>query len=311
MKLFYKTVFSISIFFSFTCTDEITFNLKFEPKILIYGDLINNTDNIFIRIQRTIPVNDSITSNNSAIVENPTITLFTKDSNGTDSMVTSDFTLMQDENGNGDKFQYRNTKSINPTIGNYYWIEVIADGNIYKSSEELLRNPIKISNVATVGDKTKVFFKDPKNEINHYLLNYTTVKVISYFIDSKTRDTIFLDAPEIIYTQETETSNDVLFNGNENAFIEIDNSIQFDTLKLNFGQLSYNTYQFYQNLLVQREANKEAEASEEDGGGGAFPLFSPPPTHLIGNIINTKTQEPVLGNFGVLSTLDTIINIKR
>jgi hypothetical protein len=65
---------------------------------------------------------------------------------------------------------------------------------------------------------------------------------------------------------------------------------------VSLAQLNYGTYQFYKNLIAQRDSNLV-----EDEPGSPARLFVTPPVNIIGNIINTSTNRFALGNFGLIN----------
>lgn len=102
-------------------------------------------------------------------------------------------------------------------------------------------------------------------------------------------------------------SNDILFDGNENAFIETEDTADFNGEKkygVTLTHLNFDTYQFYQNITFQNQSN---EGSGDDESGDPGRLFESPPTNLTGNIVNTSTNRLILGNFGVISISEEFI----
>lgn len=275
MKSYYKIIL-ITCFIQiiFSCTEEITPPTNFTSKVFIFGNITNNTDYLRIKIGKTVPLN----STSSNPVNNATISLFTKDKNNNTSLVTDDFSVT---NGT-----YESSQKITPTIGNYYWIEVKVDNITYKSSQETLRTPISITNIEVVNDQLRAVFSDPQNETNHYLASFS-----------------FYDEFDNFLSEENELSNDILFDGNVKAFIEIFDMFDFEAdvqRRAVLTHLNYETYQFYLNISAQEESNEGVD----DEGGDPGRLFASPPVNLTGNITNTSTNQFVLGNFGVMSISD-------
>jgi hypothetical protein len=273
MKPLYKIIVISSILTLFNCTEEITPPTNFTSKVFIFGNITNNSDFLRIKIGKTVPLN----STSSNPVNNATISLFTKDINNNTSIVTDDFSAI---NGT-----YESTQKITPTIGNYYWIEVKVDNITYKSSQEILKTPISITNIEAVNGRLRAIFSDPQDEINHYLINFS-----------------FYDQYDNVVAEEYELSNDILFDGNPKAFIETSDYYFHRSSKRAaiLTHLNFETYQFYLNISAQEESNEEYD----DEGGDPGRLFASPSTNLTGNIINTSTNQFALGNFGVISTGD-------
>jgi len=270
MKTLYKFTYTLLILLLLvSCNEEIALNTDFVPQTFIYGNLTNEANQLVITIQESVPVEN--TSNTPKPIRNASVSLYTKNSSGTTSMITNDF-IENNEN-------YISSQIINPIIGNYYWIEVtLQDGTLFKSSEQKLKNVIPIDAVTKVDGFTRIHFKDPVEDKNFYKLDVTsTSNGLSSWID--------------------ELYNDILFNGNDNAFIEVESLLgnEIEATLLNFN---YETYQFYLNIVAQEETQSNGG---EDEGGDPSQLFAPPPVHLIGNILNTTTNRKALGNFGVVS----------
>jgi len=258
-----------------SCNEEITLNTNFEPQIFIFGNITNNANPLKITIQESVPVEN--TSKDPNPVHNAKITLFTKNSNNDTSVVTNNF-----EENNG---EYISMQIISPIIGDFYWIEVeLEDGTLYKSAEEQLKPVVKIDKISKTENILRVTFKDPETDRNFYKLE----------VLSKNGATEMADY---------ELTNDVLFNGNTNAYIEIGKELSGSEVSATLLNFNYTTYQFYVNISAQEEAQDGEE------GGGPFQLFAPPPVHLTGNIINTTTKRKALGNFGVVSVSTLSINL--
>jgi len=272
MKSLHKILLISCILTLFNCTEEITPPSNFTPKVFIFGNIDNTIGSLRIIIGKTVPLNSTSTNP----VNNAAISLFTKDTNNNTSLVTDSFSI---KNG-----IYESSQEIIPIIGNHYWIEVIVDDITYISSQEILAPPISIKNIEVVNDQVRAVFSDPQDETNHYLANF-----------------IFYDDSNNYIGERSELSNDVLFNGNTNAFIETDkyyvSNIKTAAILVH---LNFETYQFYQNIFTQENSNEGID----DEGGDPGRLFDPPPTDLTGNILNTKTNQFTLGNFGVISTSD-------
>ncbi len=268
MKLRYLYILILVVFIG--CTKETTLDTDFKAQTFIFGTLTDEPTNLVITIQESVPVGSVATRPKP--VKNAKITLYTKSPSGTVAVVSNDF-IEQEEN-------YISSQIIAPVIGNFYWIEVaLEDGTTFKSIEEKLKNPIPITEITKVNGFTRASFKDPVNENNFYKL-----EVISTGDGYSYRD--------------TQLSNDLLFNGNDDAFIEVE-SFSGNAITAALLNFNYNTYQFYLNIAAQEEAIQGY--NDEDSAGDPSPLFAPPPVHLTGNISNTVTGRKALGNFGVTS----------
>jgi len=280
----YKLI-CISLLTIFSCTEEISPSDEFEPKIFIFGEITSHQDYLSLKIGRTLPLNNSSGIEPlPSTVENAEIALFSRGNNGTSYLVTDDFSasLLDPED-------YISSQVVTPIIGNYYWIEVTIDGIKYESSPEQLKTPIAVTDIEVVGNQVRAIFNDPQNEINHYYAIFN-----------------FYDENDFFLFDETELSNDILFDGNENAFIETEDTADFNgenKYGVTLMHLNFDTYQFYQNITIQNQSNEGDE--EEVGDPGR--LFESPPTNLTGNIINTSTNRLILGNFGVVSISDEFI----
>lgn len=252
----------------FTCTEEITLNTDFEPQTIIFGNLKSGTHDLGIFIAQTVPVD----SQQDNPINDAKISLFTKSTDGEVSLVLDSFTASAG--------YYQSTDQVTPVIGNYYWIEVtLADGTLYRSSEEKLNAIVPIDSYNFVDNTMKLGISDPDSESNFY---FTSVSI--YYNSSD------------VFNKFVVTS-DALFNGNDEAFIEIEDVFNIGTpFDIELSNVSYNTFKFYEKLLIQTDANNIGDDSGPDG------LFATPPVNLKGNILNTSNNKTAIGNFGVLAT---------
>ncbi len=254
-----------------SCVKEVPNASNYEPQVFISGFLLDGSNYVNVRIQRTVPVD--ITT--SEYIYNAQITVYTKNSNGDTTLLTDDFNYF---NGN-----YRSADMVTGVVGNTYWVEIeMEDGTMYKSDEEIIKEVITIQDVEITKDYNRVIFSDPVNDTNFYLINYRFYK----------NGRLALEVNNL--------TNDVLFNGNENATFDsteffIDNP---DEVRVTIANLNYNTYQFYFNQFEQLESQITNSGSEDDPGQ----LFWPPPANLTGNIINTSDNTRALGFFGIQSS---------
>jgi len=251
----------------FTCTEETTLKTDYEPQIIIYGNLRSGTHGFGIFVAQTVPV-DAYKNNP---VNDAEISLFTKSPDGDTSVVLDDFTI---EEG-----YYESKEQITPVLGNYYWIEVtLKDGSVYKSTEEKLNPIVPIESHSFIDYTLKLGISDPESESNFYL-----------------SEVAFYDEFGTIFDTFSVTS-DALFNGNEDFFIEIIDVFDYDgSYSIELSSVSYNTFKFYQKLLIQLDVN----SADDDAGSGG--LFATPPVNLKGNIVNTSNNKTAIGNFGVLA----------
>lgn len=269
MKSLYRIIVIILCFIPIlSCLKETPLDAEFEPQVFIYGYLINNTDNIKITIQRTVPVNNTTLDP----INDASVFLYTEDSDGTVRLVTNDFQVSEGV--------YLSTDAVIGLIGNKYWIEVIlADGTTYESVHEPLKEPVQIKTISKVNGYPRVIFSDPGNETNFYQVHF------SFYNNGSLISEVF------------ELSNDILFNGNENAFIETLTS-GGDILTVSLLNLNFHTYEYYVAAHEQYENQVDFGDPETTE---PFLIFSKPPINLIGNIRNTTTDRKALGFFGVFS----------
>lgn len=269
MKSLYRIILIILCFLPvLSCLKERPLDAEFEPQVFIYGYLINNTDNIKITIQKTVPVNNTTLDP----INDASVFLYTEDPDGTVRLVTNDFQVSEGV--------YLSIDAVIGLIGNKYWIEVIlTDGTSYESVHEPLKDPVQITTISKVNGYPRVIFSDPENETNFYQVHF------SFYNNGSLISEVF------------ELSNDVLFNGNENAFIETLTS-GGDILGVSLSNLNFHTYEYYVATHHQYENQVDFGNSETTD---PFLIFSKPPINLTGNIRNTTTDRMALGFFGVFS----------
>ena len=268
MKRIYKTIaFILCLLTLQSCVKEIKLVSSYEPSIFIYGNLTNETDFVNILVLETTPVTDA----SQKYIDNAKITLYTENDN-IPTLITNDFTLTVENT-------YKSSEKIATIIGNYYWIEVeLQDGTTFKSNKERLLQPIALSRVSYEDDTLQAHFEDPENSTNFYHLEIASV-----------------DNLHNSFLNNFQLGNDVLFNGNKNAFIESETFINSATA-VRLSNVNFETYRFLLNISRQNEDNKDEDESDDSGQ-----LFASPPENLIGNIQNTVTNKKALGNFGVIS----------
>ncbi|WP_108808991.1 DUF4249 family protein [Aquimarina spinulae] len=258
-----------------SCTKEISVDVPHEPQTIIFGSISNETAPVSIRIQQSVPLQDSSTSKP---VNDASVSLYAKDTSGNTNLVTNDFVI--------DQGVYTSAQSISTTIGYSYWIEVrLNDGTLFKSKEELLKPVVPITNAKIKNlDILEIEFSDPGNDTNFY------------------KFTVALFNEGQLISSNTSQSNDVVFNGKESASVEVDLfrlqddediEIIYNEIRITFCNINFSSYQFYLNQSLQLEAN------DSESSGDPSQLFATPPVNLLGNIMNSNSNKVVLGNFTV------------
>lgn len=259
---------------------EIPNTSNFEPQVFITGFLTGGEEYVTVKIQRTVNVdNQSLHPINDA-----QILLFTKDPNGNEELITSSFDVIEGV--------YKSAEMVTSIVGNTYWVEImLSDGTTFVSEEEILKPAIVINDVKLTNEFNRVFFSDPVDDTNFYLINY-------HFYS-------FFGEPEPDF-KINELTNDVLFNGNNNAIFDSTGFIYTNPseIRVYISNLNFNTYQFYFNQFAQFENQITNGGPEEPSG--PIQLFLPPPANLTGNIINVTNNTKALGFFGVQTTTEFI-----
>ncbi|EZH71613.1 hypothetical protein ATO12_06540 [Aquimarina atlantica] len=273
---------SLLIFCIISCTKEISLDVTHEPQTIIFGSISNETVPVSIRIQQSVPLQDS---SSSKPVNDASVSLYAKDTSGNTNLITNDFAINQGI--------YTSTQSISTIIGYSYWIEVrLTDGTLFKSKEELLKPVVLIKNTGIKnGDVLEIEFSDPGDDTNFY------------------KFTVELFNEGQLVSSNTSQSNDVVFNGKESASVEVDLfrlqdddediTVLYDEIKVTFCNINFSSYQFYLNQSLQLEAN------DSESSGDPSQLFATPPVNLLGNITNSSSNTVVLGNFTV-NSLSTV-----
>ncbi|QKX03859.1 DUF4249 family protein [Aquimarina sp. TRL1] len=271
MKSLYKLIAVFLLLILVGCTKEIEIDFAHEPQVFISGVLLNQTGNVNVHIQRTVPVDvETIDPVNDA-----TVSLYQKDQSGVVSLLTNNFTAT---NGT-----YTSLETLSPVLNNMYWVEVeLADGTNYRSAEERLKPPVELKEVTRKNGLTRVVFKDPADDINFYLVHFSYSNNGQFISD------------------EYLVANDKLFDGNDQAFVEDDDDTG-NYVTVTVYNINFQTYQFHLNALLQREDQIDEGDDDDDDSGDPGRLFSSPPAHLIGNIINVETNKAALGYFGISS----------
>ncbi|MDH7447905.1 DUF4249 family protein [Aquimarina sp. 2201CG14-23] len=272
------------VLLTISCTKEISVDVTHETQTIIFGTISNETAPVVIHVQQSVPLQSSSTSKP---VNDALLSLFTKDNLGNTSLITNDFAI-----NNG---VYTSNEPIITTIGNSYWIEVeLNDGTVFTSKEEVLKPVVVVNDIQIKNeDILEIEFSDPEDDTNFY------------------KFTIELLQNGQVVSSNLSQSNDVVFDGKENATVEIDLfefqdeddeiEIQYDEIRVAFCNINFSSYQFYLNQDLQLEAN------DSEGSGDPSQLFATPPVNLLGNITNLKTNEIALGNF----TVNSISNVNQ
>ncbi|MEE9363446.1 MAG: hypothetical protein V3U92_12690 [Cellulophaga sp.] len=267
MKLYKNILMLCTILVLNSCTKSIPVENNFEPQIFIHGILVDGINKITVKIQQTV----AVTELELNPINDASVTLYTKDPSGIESILSNSFTI-----NNG---EYTTTETVTAIIGHSYWIEVVLkDGTEFRSDQEILKPNIPVKKITMDSNFTRIIFNDPEQDINFYLLHYA-----------------FYENDNFIY-DTWELTNDVLFNGNVNAYYEIAD-VGGDSVFASIQNLNFNTYQFYLNSFAQYENQIGNSAEDTDPGQ----LFLPPPAHLHGNIRNITKDTKALGFFGVFS----------
>ncbi len=277
MKSMYRTpIYFLTLLLLVGCVKEIPNTSNFEPQVFISGFLTGGTEYVTVRIQQTVPVDEQSLNP----VNDAQILLYTKDSDGNDELITNSFDV-----ANG---TYRSSEMITSVVDNTYWVEIVlADGTRFVSDGEILKPPITISDIEITSELNRVTFTDPSDDTNFYLINF-----------------LFYKNDGSLDLKINELTNDVLFNGNDNATFDSTEFLVEDPqeVRVSISNLNFNSYQFYLNQFAQFENQITNAGSEEDPGQ----LFLPPPANLTGNIMNTTKNTKALGFFSVQSTAQFI-----
>lgn len=258
MKKLYIYIVLISLGVFTSCIEEITPGYEFEEQVFISGLLTNQAGLVSVQIQNTVKVTDS----NFSAVNNAQVSLFTRNTNNTVSLVSDSFIVT-----NG---MYSTSDIITPITGNTYWIEVILeDETVLKSEEELLKSSLPIIDMVKTDDIVQITFTNEIEEQNFYLIRLEVLKDDESISDDwyVFNDTVLIE------------------NSEEFNEINIGNINDGDSVRVSVHNINFNTFQFYYNFLTG-----EVDLS--------LSFFSPP-KKIIGNVTNTTTNELVLGNFGI------------
>ncbi|NQY06130.1 MAG: DUF4249 family protein [Flavobacteriaceae bacterium] len=281
MKLKHFTYIVMLLGFS-QCTEEISVDVPFEPQTIIFGTISQETAPVVIDIQQSVPLNSNLTSNP---INDAMVSLYTEDTSGITNLVTDSFTVFEGV--------YTTTQAITTLTGNKYWIEVLlTDGTTFISERELLKPVVPITEIELFAEDEyiEILFTDPENDTNFY--NFSIDLILNGNIVSRSRS----------------ESTDVIFNGSDEAlvdldifpfFVDDDVDFDYDEILVRLENINSESYQFYLNQTLQQEGN------DNEGPGDPRQLFATPPVNIEGNIMNISENKRALGNFTVKS-LDAV-----
>lgn len=255
------------------CVDKVDIkNENFTQQPVIVGKL-NSNGSLQVRVSLTTKLDQK--SKNTP-VENANIRLWTKNSTGEDEIVTDNFDFDKLNN------TYAPKDVIKTKEGGIYWLELLlSDGKSYVSKQEEMPTSVEVSNIVYTNNQLRAIFKDEKDKPNYYLAEFNIYE---------TEGSNFITDLKVV-------SNDILFDGNEKAYIGEYTTLNLRKVKyyveLNLESLSNSSYIFYRNLIEQEGLN---EGFGEEEGSPQW-LFSTPPLNLYGNITEKESGKKVLGQF--------------
>lgn len=270
----------VFILITFGCVEKVDINNEsFVSEPVIYGKLHSNGD-LIIRIFKTTQINEE---SSNAVIENAKITLWTEDKTGKKKIVHDNFIFNIKEKA------YRPSPlgtMLSITEGETYWIDIsLPNGLNYVSTAEVMPKTVDINDIVYLKNQLRAIFKDEKNVQNYYLVSFN----------------VFDKHEKLFIYNSSIESNDILFDGNDNAYIEAyvflnidDNNYEID---LKMESLSSSSYSFYQKFIEQDYLNQGFEDEEGDPGW----LFSRPPVNLYGNIKEKDSGKKALGQFALSS----------
>jgi hypothetical protein len=248
--------------------------MPYEPQYIVFGSISNLEVPVSIWITKSVPVNSEETSEP---INTAQVSLFSQVGNAPPNLVTDNFII-----NNG---VYTSSEAIEGIVGTSYWIEVtLDDGSTFVSKKEKLKAVVPIT-TTTIEDYNliNIRFSDPENSNNFYLME-------SEFVQNNER-----------YHKTFAVSNDVLFNGNTNASLDLEvfstPQIPTEALKVTLSNINFSSYQFHLNRVKQKQDNENNSGVDNEGTPG--PLFATPPVNLFGNMTNSTNGKRILGNFTV------------
>ncbi|WP_271406223.1 DUF4249 domain-containing protein [Tenacibaculum soleae] len=268
MKSLYTLfILTISTVAFFSCSETIPLDDIHEPHVIIRGGMTKNNI-IFVDIQQTVPVD--VTTKKP--INTARVSLYTKLTDGAKEKV-ADLLILAEKNG-----VYEIENKFNPIVNNYYWVKIILeDGTVLESSPELFKEKVEVKSITINNENTRVTFKDSSvTQKDFYLIIYK----------------FYNEKGDFLFT-EFFVENDVLFQGNEDAFTEIEDTAK--SVEVEISNISLKNYNFFRNYLTQTEVQ---DVDEDDFFSQ---LFSGPPANLEGNIFNKTTGKRALGYFGLFN----------
>lgn len=209
---------------------------------------------------------------------NATIKLYEKTLDGTETLLTEAFVFKNNS--------YRSMEKIQTKIGNSYWVSItLPDRNgVYQSDKQKMLAPVPIRNVEKITDRYQVIFEDPKEEQNQYVAQFQ-----------------FTENVMDMSSDELAVNDDTLFNGNRDAYLEVDIFWIPSSVSVQLSNVSPETYSFYKGFLQQKNENLSGENREGQISDPSI-LFRSPPVQLKSNVYNIKnSKELVIGNFGTMA----------
>lgn len=271
----------LSLFLFCRCVEEIEPIYVDQTHIIIKGKIEYPSNHV------TLSIMESSTTKKyeEKIFSKANIKLYTRTKNGNESMLADRFVF------DSNKKQFLSTTKIPTSIGNSYWITISLPERegIYQSTPETMLTPVPIKKIekdSVYDDYYRIVFADPKEEHNQYSA--------SFFFSNDEHEQGQL---------EITTSEDTLFNGNEDAYLErfFGQAGKTTIVSATLFNISPETYRFYKNLLIQGEQNENYGGTHYEIGNPEI-LFRTPPVQLQSNLYNTENpRELVLGNFAAMA----------
>lgn len=261
---------------TFGCVDKVELkNENFTAQPVIWAELTSDGN---LRAQVSLTTNiDTKSSNN--FIDDATIRLWKV---GENKPILENFNYVK---------EYNSYYPINPVeieAGGVYWVEIkLNDGSSYVSSQEKMPPAINVSDIAYVNNQLRAIFHDKKDEPNYYFAEF---EISQKIISDETNE----------YLQVV--SNDILFDGNEKAYVGEYFNLNKNTsynVALKLHSISNSSYLFYRSFIEQKDLNEGV--LDEEGGGDAGWMFSKPPVNLYGNITKKENGKKVLGQFIISS----------
>ena len=112
MKSFFRYIVVSFIAIMNSCSDEIALDTELDTQLLIFGTLTNIPDIVTIEIHKTV----ALEKKGINPVTNAAISLYSKEPNGTKTLVTNNFEVLNNK--------YQSAEIITAEVGVSYWIEI-------------------------------------------------------------------------------------------------------------------------------------------------------------------------------------------